>query len=1462
MESDTILYFSDSTEPVILKDITNMTASFINGKTRFLTEIKIGSNVVSIEDNCFNNCYNLKQVIIPNSVKKIGNNCFSLCYSLIDIFIDEGTEYLGNECFRGCFNLEELSLPDSITYIGTSCFQGCSKLTNIILSENLVSLNDTCFFNCISISKINIPKNVSIIGNEVFKDCINLKNIFFENQHNLINSGTDIFKNLKSPIKIEFNNTSNSSQLTKSTLNICRQNPSNPYINGIYYKYITINIVKNKEKDINTIFYFSNRSTTVTENSIITRIIKPNSIFSSNFNTLLVKVVLGENVTEISDNVFLGCTNLTEVVLSQSLLTIGKNAFSLCSSLNSVDIPLRVTKLGESCFSESININSITGGNGLEIIDNKCFSKCKNLSIFTIGENVKTIGNYCFEETQLKTALINKSVTTIGDYCFYNCLKLTQVNILSELLTISKHCFDNCILLSSVIFNESSKIKSFEEYCFSGCRNITKISIPNSVTNLSSFSFRRCFSLSEIIFNNPNGIITNGINIFNEIGNQIKMYFKGLTSLAQVSSQSMINIMQQNYNFPTIPITDPTYYIFDTTDNNNNNNNTLLTKITYDDGTIEYTGDSILTSESYSKPGPSVIKIEFGSTAIELSENAFIGCSNLANIVIETESNINKLGKTCFTGCANLTSVIIKNNKITTISSSCFSHCSKLKILNNGLDFMNQDEIASNSIIIPNIISYIDDYAFMNCESIEKVIFQQNFLGFGNNVFDGCAKLSYMSFQNVNGIIQSGTNNLINIPIPVTMRLNGLINRLQITSTSFINFTKSNSVDRLTNTVPTLSSKYYIYDTFNDTTKTIFYYISGDFIISDATILTNALITQDITTLIGVQIGTNVLSISNGCFKNCVNLKNIELPINVTIDEECFSGCTNMTSAKLSETITTLPTKCFYNCTNLKELLVVSNITSMGNYCFSGCTSIQNINISKLLEIKDYCFEKCENLLISTLSNTTTSLGEFCFSNCLRITSLIIPSTVTTIKNNCFDGSINLANLIFENCNNLTFCGTNLFNNLQSTIVMRLMGLFSRNDITSQSFITLASQNIDNPLLSDPDYYVYDALTGQIIIVYFNNNTSRIVNVTDTIASTDKIKIVSVEISTDITSIADDQFKGYNSLTSIQIPNGVSKLGKKAFSSCSKLTSITLPSSLQIIDEAAFEGCAITTIFIPKSVITLGNKVFSDCSSLLDIEFENCNTLTQVGTDIFEYLGPGVLDTLPLTMKLNGLYGEEDITSVAFNTLWSQNTGATSANYIFEIRSTTDTVFYKEDGTTIVVNDSSLETFDKSSIIRISIGTDVTRLDSFQYKGFTRLVSITIPDSVLEIGVKCFQDCISITNILFGPNVKVLDDSCFSGCSSLTEIFIPKSVIEIGNNCFENCSRLTKITFEDINTISYCGIQIFSGIISSITMKFDSIFSPLELKSLPIALTNQNPRNPSLTGSYYIYKTPNNTYLD
>ena len=84
--------------------------------------------------------------------------------------------------------------------------------------------------------------------------------------------------------------------------------------------------------------------------------------------------------------------------------------------------------------------------------------------------------------------------------------------------------------------------------------------------------------------------------------------------------------------------------------------------------------------------------------------------------------------------------------------------------------------------------------------------------------------------------------------------------------------------------------------------------------------------------------------------------------------------------------------------------------------------------------------------------------------------------------------------------------------------------------------------------------------------------------------------------------------------------------------------------------------------------------------------------------------------------------------------------------------------------------------------------------------------SVTIPDSVTEIGDYAFYGCTSLTSVSIPNSVTLIGSRAFFGCTSLTSVSIPDSVTEIGYEAFFNCNKLTSIDVDPANT-SYKSIE-------------------------------------------------------
>ncbi len=79
----------------------------------------------------------------------------------------------------------------------------------------------------------------------------------------------------------------------------------------------------------------------------------------------------------------------------------------------------------------------------------------------------------------------------------------------------------------------------------------------------------------------------------------------------------------------------------------------------------------------------------------------------------------------------------------------------------------------------------------------------------------------------------------------------------------------------------------------------------------------------------------------------------------------------------------------------------------------------------------------------------------------------------------------------------------------------------------------------------------------------------------------------------------------------------------------------------------------------------------------------------------------------------------------------------------------------------------------------------------------TKVKSIKIPDSVVEINNGAFSHCTALEEIVLSKNLKTIENGLFYGCSSLKSIVIPDSVTSINTYAFADCTSLSEINIPD-----------------------------------------------------------------
>ncbi len=171
--------------------------------------------------------------------------------------------------------------------------------------------------------------------------------------------------------------------------------------------------------------------------------------------------------------------------------------------------------------------------------------------------------------------------------------------------------------------------------------------------------------------------------------------------------------------------------------------------------------------------------------------------------------------------------------------------------------------------------------------------------------------------------------------------------------------------------------------------------------------------------------------------------------------------------------------------------------------------------------------------------------------------------------------------------------------------------------------------------------------------------------------------------------------------------------------------------------------------------------------------------------------------------------------------------------------------------------------FDKFDAVAIALLQDyLSHSKSFSTFWKCDLTSITIPNSVTEIGNYAFYNCSNLRNITIGDNVTSIGSWTFDGCSSLTEIVLPNSLTTLGYDAFGGCTNLKRINLPngiteiDDYTFYKCSSLTTITIPDGVTQIGDQTFYKCSNLSEIICLAVTPPTIKSNTFSYVNHDIP------
>ena len=776
-------------------------------------------------------------------------------------------------------------------------------------------------------------------------------------------------------------------------------------------------------------------------------------------------------------------------------------------------------KIGKYAFCSCNNLKRLTLPKDITSIEQSAFFGCSGLTSITIPSSVTAIGKWSFYDCSSLTSIeLPNSTTTIDEAAFQNCTSLASVTLTSNLTSIESHAFIGCSQLKDVRYNVLDDLATYIQ------TDHPEIVIGNNC----NCDFKYYQNNQEITsLKIPAGITSIGKNVFQKYnGIQSLTFSPALTSISDLQFSCDFTNLKSVYVGWQDPIAAGTFF-----KGADMSNCTLYvphgTKNTYSKADvwknfgkiIEYNNQATITLE---QPGTLSQKIS------DLDKNLLTHLKIKGKINGTDIKFIREMAGVSVTGKktdGELTNLDLSEAQIVSGGDCYYQDYFDYKHYTSndefGVGFFSKCK-GLKAITLPGNLKSVGESAFQECSSLETINLPSGITSIGNYAFLDCENLKSVTLPS--GLISIGDRafnsciSLTSLDLPSSlttvgeMALAGCPQLTSLTLHSGLTNIKGNNL--LGGNMPynNLKDVRYIIDSDLET-----YLQSNHPIIYD------------------IRCGIKY-------YLNDQEITNLEIPSGITsIGDGVFLSSNNLTNLTLS-----------------------SKITSAGKYAFNNC--------SNLKDIRYYIYDDLATYIQKGHPAFYVNCGIKYYWNNQEITTLEIPTSVTSIGNHAFYGCNGLTSVEFPS--NLSSIGDWAFSNCS--------GLTS---VDLPSSITKMGE----------------------CVFYWCKNLSSVKLPSEITAISNSafggcISLKNIELPAGITSIGDNAFTGCSNLQNINLPSGITTIGSGAFWDCSNLTNVLLPSALTSIGNIAFVNCSnLANVTLSSNITSIGSSAFSDCKSLKNL---------------------------------------------------------------------------------------------------------------------------------------------------------------------------------------------------------------------------------------------------------------------